>query len=248
MNSILIIEDEDYAREDLQDTILSILPDIEVCTTSTATEGLDLILERSFDAIFLDLELPGMSGLELLQKLPQTSPPVVLCTAHALSALDAFGMGVIECLLKPVDTERLRRVLERINGGYQRQSSPHNVPGSSSTGSDALQIDGYVLIRDAQQVWMVKVGEILRIERDGDNSRIFFPHGSGMVRRDLKYLEKRLDPRVFFRINESDIVNLRAVDHISATSAGQFVAHFAEGLELAFTLERSRALEREHGI
>ena len=93
MKKVLIVEDEPFALEDLRDSLLQIIPVLEITALQTATEALEVLSNQSFDAVFLDIELPGMSGIDMLQRLGPPVPPVVLVTAHALHALDAFGLA-----------------------------------------------------------------------------------------------------------------------------------------------------------
>ena len=121
MKTVLVVEDEAVALEDLRDSLLEIDPVLEIVGVQTAMEALELLGSRksdnphTFDGIFLDIEMPGMSGIQMLERLPKPLPPTVLVTAHAMMALDAFGLGVIGCLLKPFDQQRLRRAYSQMN-------------------------------------------------------------------------------------------------------------------------------------
>jgi len=249
MKKLLLVEDEEYAMEDLKDSILGLNPSLEIDTARNGTEALEALASTPYDAMFLDIEMPGMTGIEMLQRLSPPVPPVVLVTAHALHALDAFGLGVVECLLKPVDLERLRRALERItrieNAQEEVASAP---PPSTGNPGDVFEADSHVLLREGQRVWFVKVASISRLEANGPTTRVFFPHGSGVVNKPIGDLEGRLEPRLFFRINSTDIINLDAVDHVTASPQGQLFAHFSDGLELPFSPDRSRLFEKQHGI
>lgn len=247
MKKILLVEDEEYAMEDLKDSLLGLNPSLEIDTARNGTEALESLATTPYDAIFLDIEMPGMTGIEMLQRLQPPVPPVVLVTAHALHALDAFGLGVVECLLKPVDLERLQRALDRIT---RMESVPEVSPPPPSTGNpgDVFEADSHVLLREGQRVWFVKVATISRLEATDDHTRVFFPHGSGLVAKSISDLEARLDPKLFFRINPTDIINLDSVDHISSSPQAVLVAHFSDGLELQFSADRSRLFEKQHAI
>lgn len=246
MTTALLVEDEEFALEDLKDSLMGLMPSLDIHTARNATEAIEELQTTPFDVIFLDIELPGMNGIQLLEQLEGPIPPVVLVTAHALHALDAFGLGVVECLLKPVDFDRLQRALEKVQRLEESRRSSAQAPVAEQAAH--FGEESHVLFREGSKVWFVKVGHISHLRADGPGTRIFFPHGAGVVNRSLDELESRLEPKIFFRVNPEDIINLNAVDHISSSTTGNLVAHFADGLEIPFTAERSRALEREHRL
>ena len=218
MKKVLIVEDEPFA--------------------------LDVLSNRSFDAVFLDIELPGMSGIDMLQRLSAPVPPVVLVTAHALHALDAFGLGVVECLLKPVDQERLRRAMVKIT---LMEAHPVAKPHALDA-DEMIDRDSRILIREVDRVWMVKVLNISRLQESAEGVRIYFSMGSGLVALSLAELDARLDRRYFFRCDSHNIINLDAVERFTTSPSGRFVAHFANGVTLEFSAEQSRAFEARHRL
>lgn len=244
MKKVLVVEDEPFALEDLRDSLLEIVPTLEITALQTASEAIEAISANKFDAVFLDIELPGMSGIDMLQRLHQPIPPVVLVTAHALHALDAFGLGVIECLLKPVDQERLKRALAKI---ALLESQP-SAPSLPLAAEDMIDRESRVLIREGDRVWMVKVVNITLLEKTDEGVRISFSQGSGLVGLSLDELDERLDRRYFFRTDDRHIINLDAVERFTSSAAGRFVAHLADGLELEFSAEQSRAFEQRHQL
>jgi len=245
MKNALLVEDEEFALEDLKDSLQGLMPSLDIHTARNASEAMEALQASQFDVIFLDIELPGMTGIQLLEQLEGPVPPVVLVTAHALHALDAFGLGVIECLLKPVDYNRLQRVLEKIQ---KLEAARLLAPNQAAGQAPHFGVESHVLFREGHKVWFVKVGHISRLRAEGHSTRLFFPHGAGVVARSLDDLESRLDPGIFFRANAEDIINLNAVDHISSAPTGHLIAHFSDGLEISFTSERSRVFEREHRL
>ena len=148
MKTVLVVEDEAVALEDLRDSLLEIDPGLVIVGVQTAMEALDLLSARkgdnpqTFDGIFLDIELPGMSGIQMLERLPKPPPPTVLVTAHAMMALDAFGLGVLGCLLKPVDQQRLRRAYAQMKA-IADAPKPNSKTSAFEPGSESR-----VLLRD----------------------------------------------------------------------------------------------------
>jgi DNA-binding LytR/AlgR family response regulator len=245
MKNILIVEDEGFALQDLRDSVLELVPSLLVTTARTAQEAIELLQQFYFDAVFLDIELPGMTGIELLRRLHPPVPPVILCTAHALTALDAFGLGVVECLLKPIDQDRLRRVVEMIiNQEIDAAQAVDVLPELAERPSTKT----FLLLREGAQVWIVKIDDILRLEAAGESTRVFFQDGGGEAPHPLAYYDERLDGRKFFRINDQHIIRLDAVDQIVSAPAGGLLARFPGGLELAFAPDRAREFAAQHAV
>lgn len=239
MKKILIVEDEPFALEDLRDSLLQISPSLQITSLQSATEALESIKSEKFDAIFLDLELPGMSGIDMLREAPSPSPPVVIVTAHAFSALEGFGLGVVDCLLKPVDEDRLRKAMAKIDleeGG---------TPPASRDRRRKFGRESRRLVRVANAFRLIRLGTIFRFERSEHGSRVFFQEGNGATRSSLEDLESLLDPEVFFRINETDILNFDHIEAIQTNREGLMVARFPDGMELIFSPDRSKVFERE---
>jgi len=248
MKTLLLVEDEEFAAKDLKDLLYGLDPTLEIRTAKTASEALEAIDTTSYDAIFLDVELPGMSGIEMLRKLPGPLPPVILVTAHALQALDAFGLGVSQCLLKPVDPNRLRLVYESLAAAVGTEPAPQASAEGFSPVRESVPVREHLLFRQGQQIHFVKRSSITRVHADGGITRIFYPQGSITLQKSLEELDAVFESEPFFRINDDDIVNLEKVDRFTSSANGQLTAHFSEGLELAFTLDRSRFFEETHGI
>ncbi len=242
MNKALIVEDEAFALEDLRDSLTEIVPNVQITGVRTATEAMDTLATETFDAIFLDIELPGMSGIEMLQRIRQPLPPVVLVTAHALLALDAFGLGVVECLLKPVDQQRLRKAVAKI----QNLPPVSVVEYSDQTG--VLHPDDRFFVRNGERLWLVRVGDILRIEDEGEGLKIFFRGETGTVKGDPTEFRSRLDPRVFYHSCPHTTINVEAVDHFLQTPGGRLVAQFGDGWSIEFDAERSKIFADAYGI
>jgi two-component system, LytTR family, response regulator len=245
MKRVLIVEDEEFALEDLKETLLRISPALDVATARTGPQALDILGRQEFDVVLLDLELPGLHGFDVLRQAPQPTPPAIIVTAHALSALDGFGLGVVDCLLKPVEEERLKRAFDRLASGVSKRPIAGR---SSQEAPSAPGIRERVLIRVAQGLRLVKLDAIYRIEQTDQGTRVFFEGGSGFALSPLIALDGRLDPQRFFRVNESNIINFDHLDTLEGQRGGELIARFPDGLELKFSPECARTFEREHQI
>ncbi|MFZ4598236.1 MAG: LytR/AlgR family response regulator transcription factor [Terrimicrobiaceae bacterium] len=243
MKKILIVEDEAVALEDLRESLSEIASDLEITGVRTATEALEVLGREAFDAIFLDIELPGMSGIQLLERLHPPLPPVVLVTAHALLALDAFGLGVVECLLKPVDQQRLRKAVRRIESKFSGAVQPTFVEQIGTFDPEAR-----VFAREGGKTWLVRVADISQIEEEERNARLFFRGENGALVQPLEEFALHLDPRVFVRAGPTTILNLALVDHFRHNEHGHVVACYSDGSEFEFDPSSSREFEDSHGL
>jgi two-component system LytT family response regulator len=243
MKTVLVVEDEAVALEDLRDSLLEIDSSLEIVGVQTAMEALELLGSRksdnaqSFDGIFLDIELPGMSGLQMLERLAPPLPPIVLVTAHAMMALDAFGLGVIGCLLKPVDQQRLRRAY------LQMKAIADSPKVSSRAEAFTPGSESRVLLRDRNGIHMVHVLDFTHLTDERGSTRIFFGNHSVVVPHRLVDIETGLDREFFFRVNAITIVNLDKVTHYTTSATGLFVAGLPDGTAAEFSPDRSRIFQ-----
>jgi DNA-binding LytR/AlgR family response regulator len=194
----LIVDDEAPARGELR-YLLAAHPEVEVVgEAATATEALALASEVRYDVVFLDVEMPGMTGLDAARLVldRRERPAVVFVTAHERYAVDAFAVEAFDYLVKPVEPERLARVVERLTQARRRDAPPvEKIPVVSAGGAKTL------LDYDA----------IHWIEADGDYSRVHTYDRSYLATSSLRELEQRLPARRFARIHRSHVVNLAKV-------------------------------------
>jgi two-component system, LytTR family, response regulator len=194
----LIVDDEAPARGELR-YLLAAHPEVEVVgEAATAREALALAEGVRYDAVFLDVEMPGMTGLEAARLVldRRERPAVVFVTAHEHYAVDAFAVEAFDYLVKPVEPERLAKVVERLVKTTRRDTTPvDKVPVVSAGGAKTL------LDYDA----------IHWIEADGDYSRVHTYDRSYLATSSLRALEELLPSARFARIHRSHLVNLAKV-------------------------------------
>lgn len=174
---------------------------IRVLGSSTkAEEGIELIEAYQPDLVLLDIQMPGMNGFEMLEKLHFRDFALVFTTAHQQYAIDAIKKRAFDYLLKPVTETDFRNCLEALQAGEKKNSTPQ----AEHDPLLELQVrDGIVYIRQH---------EVLRLEAARSYTEIFLDNGvKHIASRNLKDFESRLDPRFFFRCHKSHIVNLRKV-------------------------------------
>jgi two-component system response regulator LytT len=192
----LIVDDEAPARSELR-YLLQAHPEVKVVgEAATAAEAIELTQELSYDVVFLDVEMPGASGLEAAPRLNEgrEPPAIVFVTAHAGYAVDAFAVEAFDYLLKPVDPDRLARVVERLRDRSHENAVPvDKVPVVAGSGTELLDHD-----------------QIHFVQAEGDYSRVHTYDRAYLCTASLGELEDRLGPR-FARIHRSYLVNLAKV-------------------------------------
>jgi two-component system LytT family response regulator len=229
----ILVDDERLARRELR-RLLSKHPHVEVIgEAANAEEARALLSGTRPDLIFLDIQMPGESGFDLLTKL-DFFPAIIFTTAYDQFALKAFEFGAYDYLLKPVEPARLAASLVRVS---DRESV--RAP-SSDLAEEVLRESDHVFVRDGENCWMVRLAEIQLLESEGNYTRIHFKGEHALVARSLNALEPRLDPKVFFRANRGQIVNLHWVQSIQPWFSRGLRIKLRSGSEVEISRRRSQ--------
>jgi two-component system LytT family response regulator len=208
----IIIDDERLARTELR-KLLQDFPEIEIVDeASNADEGIQKIENHNPDLVFLDIQMPGKTGFDMLSELDH-APQVIFTTAYDEYALKAFEVNALDYLLKPVEPRRLADAVEKLrrsshNGGNGERTNHHFDANSILGESDQ------VFVKDGERCWFVKLGEVRLFESVGNYAKVFFANNKPLILKSLNALEERLDDKVFFRANRKHIVNLRMIEKI----------------------------------
>jgi len=213
----LIVDDERLARLELR-RLLAAHPDVEIAGEARhAEEALELIPKLNPDLLFLDIQMPGMTGFELLERLEDV-PQVIFTTAYDSYAIQAFEVNALDYLLKPIAPPRLAAALAKVR--------PAAKPGRL----------GRVFIRDGDRCWIVRVPDIFLLESEGNYTRVWFAAERPLIRRSLNALEADLDADEFFRSSRKQIINLKWIDKVDLDPAGGLLVTMRGG----HTVEMSR--------
>jgi two-component system LytT family response regulator len=206
----IIIDDERLARNELR-KLLTDFPEIEVVAEgANANEGLEKIETINPDLVFLDIQMPGKTGFDMLAELDK-APHVIFTTAYDEYALKAFEVNALDYLLKPVEPRRLADAIQKLH--IQEEKELAN--GSDVTiNREMLHEDDQVFVKDGERCWFVKLSEIRLFESVGNYAKVFFGPNKPLILKSLNALEERLDEKTFFRANRKHIVNLRLIDKI----------------------------------
>ncbi len=209
MHKALIIDDERLARNELK-KLLQDFPEVEVIgEAANAAEGIDKIENLSPDLIFLDIQMPGKTGFEMLMELDK-APHVIFTTAYDEFALKAFEVNALDYLMKPVEPKRLADALQKLQQAEQKEMAAT----LASVNRGLLSENDQVFVKDGERCWFVKLSEVRLFESVGNYAKVFFSTNKPLILKSLNALEERLDDRVFFRANRKHIVNLRMIDKV----------------------------------
>jgi two-component system, LytTR family, response regulator len=208
----IIIDDERLARTELR-KLLQDFPEIEVVDeASNADEGIQKIENYNPDLIFLDIQMPGKTGFDMLSELDH-SPQVIFTTAYDEYALKAFEVNALDYLLKPVEPRRLADAVEKLRRSAHNGTS--DKPNHQHSESNSILGEGdQVFVKDGERCWFVKLSDVRLFESVGNYAKVFFGNNKPLILKSLNSLEERLDDKVFFRANRKHIVNLRMIDKI----------------------------------
>ena len=207
----IIIDDERLARAELR-KLLQDFPEIEVIDeAANADEGLQKIENSNPDLIFLDIQMPGKTGFDLLSELDR-APHVIFTTAYDEYALKAFEVNALDYLLKPVEPKRLADAVHKLQAA-ESGNGFHAAPTDGGNRSLLTESD-QVFVKDGERCWFVKLNEIRLFESVGNYAKVFFGPHKPLILKSLNALEERLDEKTFFRANRKHIVNLRLIDKI----------------------------------
>lgn len=206
MPKVVLIDDERLARSELR-RLLQEFPEVEIIgEAANADEGLEKIETLNPDLVFLDIQMPGKTGFDMLTQLDK-APHVIFVTAYDEYALKAFEVNALDYLMKPVEPRRLADALLKVSQKDEEELS-------SYTNRSILGEHDQVFVKDGDRCWFVKLSEVRLFESVGNYAKVFFGTNKPLILKSLNALEERLDDKVFFRANRKHIINLRMIDKI----------------------------------
>lgn len=207
MHKAIIIDDERLARNELK-KLLKDFSEIEIIDeAANADEGIEKIEKLNPDLIFLDIQMPGKTGFDMLAELDQV-PHVIFTTAYDEYALKAFEVNALDYLLKPVEPKRLADALNKLQMVEEKEAAAQQVSRGLLTENDQ------VFVKDGERCWFVKLADVRLFESVGNYAKVFFGNNKPLILKSLNALEERLDEKTFFRANRKHIVNMRMIEKI----------------------------------
>jgi two-component system, LytTR family, response regulator len=231
----LIVDDERLARNELR-RLLAAHPGVQIIgEAANALEGRQAIETMAPDLVFLDVQMPGGSGFDLLASL-DSAPAVIFTTAFDQYAIRAFDVSALDYLLKPIEAPRLAQALLK----FARQGeSPKDKPQAP---------EGKVFIKDGERCWFVAMEQIVLFESEGNYTRVYFDSNRPLLLRSLNQLEAKLDPDHFMRVSRRQIVNLDYVVGIAPSPAGGMVMTLKDELKVPMSRRRAAEFKQMNGL
>jgi two-component system LytT family response regulator len=258
---VLIVDDEALARQRLED-LLSREDAVEIVgTADNGQAAIEAIAALKPDLVFLDVQMPGRTGLDVLREVgPDQMPATIFVTAYDRYALDAFELAAIDYLMKPFDDERfeqafrrarrmielaeLGRLSEQLRAVLKREEQTAAAPAAPARSAYLERI----AVEMRGQVRVVPVQTIEYITASGPYAEIHVADKTYIIRERMQTLEERLDPQQFFRIHRSVIVRLDRIDSLLREPGGDYAVQLRSGARLSVSRNRVEPLEQWMGL
>lgn len=229
----MIVDDEPLARKLLR-SMLAEHPDIEVIAEcEDGEEAIIAVRRHEPDVVFLDVQMPRKTGIEVLQELGRVrDTEIVFVTAYDQYALQAFEANAVDYLLKPFDEERLAQTLERVRARIIRpdaEGSAHRLAALlESLGAPSQYLDR-IAVKRGETIYLKEVDEIELFHAEGKYVRIHTGGEQYIIRETMLQLDQMLDPRRFMRVSRSDIINISSIRTIQPWFRGDFAVTLKSG-------------------
>jgi two-component system LytT family response regulator len=245
----MIIDDERLARVALR-RLLAEYRHIEIVgEAEDADEALTQIMCLQPDVLFLDVQMPGKDGFQLLAEL-EVAPKVIFTTAYDDYALRAFQVSALDYLVKPIEQEHLARAIEKLGVEELRAEKlrshipeQNSAPHSSTT--QLLTAEQQVFVKDGDKCWFVRVGDIRLLESEGNYTRLHFGNNKPLLLRTLAYMEERLDPTHFIRASRRHIVNMRAIIGVESWYGGGLMLTLTDDTKVEMSRRQAQKLREQ---
>jgi two-component system LytT family response regulator len=257
---VLIVDDELLARQRIED-LLSKQPNVEIAGfAGDGNDAVDSIRRLRPDLVFLDVQMPGRTGLEVVEAIgADEMPATIFTTAFDQFALRAFDLAAIDYLVKPFDDERFEQALRRARKTIEladvgkvteqllsllqaREQAPAPLEQKKPDYLERISVE------TRGQVRVVPVSKVDYITASGPYAELHVGERTYAIRERMQHLEERLDPAVFFRIHRSAIVRLDRIDALLHAQGGDYAVRLKDGTELSVSRSRREELEAKMGI
>lgn len=237
--SAIIIDDEPLAISELA-LMLKAHPICNIIATAQHSGlAVDLVNEKKPDLIFLDINMPGKDGFELLEELEHI-PQVIFVTAYDEFAIKAFEFNALDYLLKPINPQRLAEALQR--------SQKAIAQAKAGNAEQPLSLDKRIFVKDGDKCFLVQLSDIYLIESNGNYSQIFFKNQKPLMHRSLTYLEERLPASSFFRANRKQIINLNFIKDIQPYFSSTLLVTLLSGSKIEISQRQTIKFRELSGI
>ena len=231
----IIVDDERMARQELL-RLFKQHPHINVVAQAeNIDEAFSEIQQHQIDVIFLDIEMPGGTGIQLSEKL-QGKYPIVFCTAYDEFAVDAFGVNAIDYLVKPIVPERLNQAINRLTKLEE------------SVELEPLEDDFKLMVKFSDHMKIIRLGDIMRFESIGNHAAIYTTQGKAYLHSSLNKIEARLNGNTYFRASRVDILRIDAIEKLEQSINYGFTAHLNNKNEVEISRRQATKLKAQLGF
>ncbi|MBL8267890.1 LytR/AlgR family response regulator transcription factor [Steroidobacter sp.] len=238
----LIVDDEPLARRELR-RLLADFDWIEIVgEAGNINEAQKAAEELTPELLFLDIQMPGGSGFDLLTRIEHV-PRVIFTTAYDHHAVQAFEVNALDYLLKPIEPERLAAALSRARA----PSASSSVATSRVIGQGSAFVER-LFIRDGSRCWFVPLREVCLMVAEGNYVRLHWNDARPLLARPLSSLEERLDPQRYFRANRRQIVNLEFIESVEMGNGGLLHAQLRGGPEVEISRRQARLFRAQMSV
>jgi len=264
---VLVVDDEPLARMRIEDVLAHIDGATVVGTAANGVEAVELIRSLKPDLVFLDVQMPGKTGVEVVREIgPNEMPATIFVTAFDQFAVQAFDVAAVDYLVKPFDDERLEAAFERARSRLaleglgqlrekllsvlQSPTAPTAAPGSpdSRTPGSPEPYLHRLAVESRGKVQSIPVEQIDYIVQSGPYAELHSNGRRHLIREAMQTLEERLDPQKFMRVHRSMIVRLDLVEALHRGTGGDYEVQLKGGARVKVSRSRREALERWLGV
>ena len=248
----LIVDDEPLARQRIED-LLAHEQNVTIAgTAATGPEAVDAIRKLKPDLVFLDVQMPGMTGLQVVDAIGAEAMPVtIFTTAYDKFALEAFDRAAVDYLVKPFDDDRFAQALRRARKSIELEEVGRMtkqllalVQSGEAPQQPKPEYLERISVESRGQLRVVPVSKIDYITASGPYAELHVGDKTFAIRERMQTLEERLDPNVFFRIHRSAIVRLDRIDSMRRAAGGDYAVRLKDGTELSLSRSRREELEQ----
>ena len=239
---VVIVDDELLARQRIED-LLAKEENIELAGIATSgNEAVEVIRRLKPDLVFLDIQMAGLTGMQVAETLGDEMPVTIFTTAFDQFALKAFDVAAVDYLVKPFDDERFAQALRRARKAIEAARL-----GESASEPQPEYLDR-ISVEMRGQLRVVPVASVDYITADGPYAELHVGDRTFAIRERMQTLEERLDPAVFFRIHRSAIVRLDLIDTLLRHPGGDYAVRLRDGTVLSLSRSRREDLEARLGV
>lgn len=233
----VVVDDFRLARLDLLEALEHFDEIKVICDTGDSQKALEVIEHEKPEIIFLDINMPKLSGFDIVESLTYT-PNIVFTTAYSEFALKSFNYNTVDYLLKPIDASRLQITVDKIfSNTLKSTSTGHSIPDLQP------KKPPFMLIKNNSKHVMVKLIELEYIESNAQGTTLYWPNNYGESNKTLKVLEETLPDDIFFRVSRKVIINLGFLSHLSQDEKGNTLATLKNGCGHIVTRRQAHKLK-----